>query len=251
MNDAAMTPAADLSFPAISSESLASVPLLAQADLLLASARLFRPPAADLAALTGELAAAAGALVSAANLPAVHMVVVDILADLARVVATTPPDDLSIEYVRLFEGEMVCPPNETAYIRRDKGAVLGDIAGFYRTFGVATASSEKPDHVAAELEFMAALLVMQATATTAEQAEIARDALSLFVADHAGDWLPPFAARLAAVAIVPVYQQAAALLAAVWHGMAAVQGFAVPELLPNGESELSYEMSCGPMPRKG
>ncbi|KAF0119034.1 MAG: Cytoplasmic chaperone TorD [Rhodospirillaceae bacterium] len=202
MNDAALTPAADSPLLTVTATCLASLPLLAQADLLLAAARLFRPPAADLAALTGDLAAAAGTLVHGAGLPAAHAVV-ETLTALAGAVATTPPEELTIEYVRLFEGEMACPPNETAYIRRDKGAVLGDIAGFYHAFGVATAACEKPDHVAAELEFMAALLVMQVKATTTEKAETARHALSLFVADHAGDRVPSFTARLAAVAALP------------------------------------------------
>ena len=47
----------------------------------------------------------------------------------------TPVDDWIAEHNRLFEGGVTCPPNETAYVRRDKGVILADINGFYRAFG--------------------------------------------------------------------------------------------------------------------
>lgn len=225
--------------------------LLPQADLLLASARLFYPPSADLTRLASDLAAGGGALVYSAGLPAAYSEkVATILTALPSVIETSIMGRLIAEYVRLFESAAACPLTETAYVRRDKGVVIGDIAGFYRAFGVTvTPQGEKPDHIAAELEFMAALMVMQVQAPTVESAGIARSALYSFAADHAGEWLPSFAAHLAATTVLPFYQQIADLLAGIWQGLAVVHGFDLPETLlgyPTASADNSAtNMICG------
>ena len=105
------------------------------------------------------------------------------------------------ECARLFDGAAVCPPNESTWVRRDKGHLLADIAGFYRAFGfaVAAGSGEKADHVVTEVQFIAVLVVFLARAVERaerERAQITLEALEAFVEDHLGAWIGPFCARL-------------------------------------------------------
>ena len=102
-------------------------------------------------------------------------------------------EDWRSEYERLFGPELECPIYETSYIRRDKGAVLGDIAGFYRAFGFASRAAERPDHLCAELELVAMLCLslLRARAERDHEAgEVVLEALEAFTADHLGEWLP-------------------------------------------------------------
>jgi nitrate reductase assembly molybdenum cofactor insertion protein NarJ len=74
---------------------------------------------------------------------------------------------------------------------------LADIAGFYRAFGfqVGAAVRERPDHLAAELEFMYLLALKEAYAAenlTHEQVEICLTAQRRFLEDHLGRWIGPF-----------------------------------------------------------
>jgi putative dimethyl sulfoxide reductase chaperone len=129
------------------------------------------------------------------------------------------------EYVRLFLGTVPCPPNETAW-GASKGltggaADLADIQGFYHAFGFEPAGEarEMPDHVAVELEFLAALLVKLAYARIqdwVEPAAITRDAAHAFLEDHLGRWVNPFANQLRKLdATTPYRETAVALEAAV------------------------------------
>lgn len=231
--------------------SPSNVALLAQADLLLAAARLFRPPADDLGGLVDDLAGSADELVRWASLPDMESKALPGIATaLAAAVASMPPEMLALEYARLFEAELACAPNEGAYIRRDKGALLGDIAGFYQAFGLVavTGTGEKPDHIATELEFAAALLIMLARANEAgdgDKAEITRNALFAFASDHMGDWLPSFALHLMERASLPAYRMAGEFLLAVWLGIARAQGFDIPtEPLDGTPDDAGPEMAC-------
>lgn len=78
-----------------------------------------------------------------------------------------------------------------AWVRREKGLLLGGIGGFYRAFGftIRDVAGETFDHLRCELEFLAALLVMEATALRsghAEHAEITGRAIVTFAIEHAG-----------------------------------------------------------------
>jgi TorA maturation chaperone TorD len=221
-----------------------SLALLAHADLFLLAAEALQPPAmasrpaaADERLLwqAADLARACGlAPADSATLAKVLSLLVDRAADQA---ADRAPDRAR-EYTRLFEAGGCCPPNETAYIRRDKGVLLADLCGFYRAFGFtpATASGEKADHIVTELQFVALLLVLAAQATAelaaeptagpeagraaaAEHREVTLAALAAFGADHLGEWLPSFVARLQTVTTDPLLWHTADLLVAAWRAL--------------------------------
>ncbi|MBI4671065.1 MAG: molecular chaperone TorD family protein [Chloroflexi bacterium] len=96
---------------------------------------------------------------------------------------------------------------------------LADIAGFYNAFGfqMGGAVRERPDHLAAELEFMCVLALQEARARAhaePEHTEICSDAQRKFLRDHLGRWIHLFAARVAQIASPGIYQQLAAFTAA-------------------------------------
>jgi len=187
------------------------VRMIAQVDLLLLAARWLAPPAgerdvierSDLEELACRAGFAGGGVLWAAE----------------SALRRTATDRWSDEHARLFESAGVCPPNETAYIRRDKGVILADICGFYSAFGfrLADGGHEKADHLRTELEFTAFLLLMLARARAEgreEEAIITRDAVASFLADHLGTWLPLFAERLAGTTTLPFLRHLATVLGA-------------------------------------
>lgn len=229
--------------------------LLAQADLFLLLADLFRPPAHARPRLINLTADDLDDLVRVAELADAP----DLLAGLRRVHQAwqeVSGADWSDEFHRLFEGAMLCPLNETAVIRRDKGAIIGDLAGYYRAFGWAPTahSGEKPDHLVAELEFMAILLAMQARAVDLSQVEpeqVVRMALASFASDHAGEWLPSLCQRIEESSRVPLYAHGARALAAAWRAMASAHAWDLAPTpaegaAPSAETESPYECAFAP-----
>lgn len=120
---------------------------------------------------------------------------------------------LEEEYTRLFvKGEV--PPYEASYepLPVASKAPIGrgvqqiaDAAGFYRAFGFQV-DGERPDHLAAELEFASLLCVKEAYARLThedEGAEICRRARTAFLNEHLLAWLPQFHARVTASARHP------------------------------------------------
>lgn len=96
------------------------------------------------------------------------------------------------------------PGYETAY-RGDEifnqTAIMADIAGFYRAFGLEVGGPlrERPDHVTVELEYLAFLCfkeAMSAERDDREQADVCADAERTFLADHLGDWGPELGRRI-------------------------------------------------------
>ena len=126
---------------------MSPVAMLAQADLFLLLAEMLGPPAswtAEREVLPGD----ATALAEQAGLSDVTPLM-DAIAEWNSV----DPESAATEHCRLFDGPLTSPPNETIYVRRDKGAVLSDIAGFYRAFqfDLSGEFGEKHDHILAEL----------------------------------------------------------------------------------------------------
>ncbi len=103
----------------------------------------------------------------------------------------------SLQHSRISH-RAIPPPYETSYSPSGGANDLADIAGFYRAFGVQI-EGDRPDHVAAELEYVAFMLIREAYARERgeqDNAAVCADARRSFVRDHAGCWLGAFAARV-------------------------------------------------------
>lgn len=127
------------------------------------------------------------------------------------------PVDLAGRWVRWFELGRVAP-YEGSNVAPSTGGItprLADVAGFYRAFNMAV-TGERPDHVVAQLEFLAVTLLAEAEAREADdpgQAEIAARATRLFLRDHIGGWIDAWASRVAAVDALAPWSPAAAAAA--------------------------------------
>ena len=146
-------------------------------------------------------------------------------AEVARSLDAARVDHLHRSYQQTFDasGGLRCPPNETAHTAASPHRAvtrtyeLADVAGFYRAFGVEVVpGSERPDHIAAELEFMQLLAVKEAVAMEAEEGgehtAVCRDAARAFLRDHLGRWVPRFVQKLEEEAADPLYASAGRLL---------------------------------------
>lgn len=134
-------------------------------------------------------------------------------------------EQLRSDYDATFEpfGGSQCPPNETAHApgKPQEGLTrtfeLADIAGFYRAFGVEVApGGERPDHIAAELEFMHLLAIKEAVAEQRgeeEHAAVCRDAAAAFLRDHLAPWCPKLRDRIADSSPAQLYRAAGQALA--------------------------------------
>ncbi|MGH7254612.1 MAG: TorD/DmsD family molecular chaperone, partial [Nitrospirales bacterium] len=114
--------------------------------------------------------------------------------------------DLQAEHRRVFSNVITldCPPYETLFGNDHVFAqahVLGDIAGFYKAFGVELSRDihERMDHLSVELEFMHFLCYKESYARChdgAEKTQVVVDAQKKFVKDHIGRWVPLFCRML-------------------------------------------------------
>lgn len=225
------------------------IQLLAQADLLLIIADLFSPPEKIRHAFGTLKKSNLKMLADSTGLPEKKLLG-DLLHQAAKAASLTNSADWSACYRTLFDGAILCPINEAAYIRRDKGTIMGDVCGFYRAFGWTTVadSGERPDHFLVEIEFCAMLLVMAARAETEEQRTTTESAVAEFTRQHLNDWLPLFSAHLRQVTDFPVLVAAANLLEQVWPALIVWHGWVVDGLPADSfgrceEPENPYE--CG------
>ncbi len=114
--------------------------------------------------------------------------------------------DLQAEHRRVFSNVITldCPPYETLFGNDHvfgQAHVMGDIAGFYKAFGVELSQDihERMDHLSVELEFMHFLAYKESYARChdgAEKTQIVVDAQKKFVKEHIGRWVPLFARML-------------------------------------------------------
>lgn len=124
------------------------------------------------------------------------------------------------EFVRLFEMG-AAPPCETSYTCRLnqelKTFELADIAGFYKAFNLKPAYGT-PDHIGAEMEFMAYLLIREVLAGSAGQDDavaVCRDAREKFYREHLSVWVGDMARQVEENAEKPLYKHLARLLSKV------------------------------------
>jgi len=115
------------------------------------------------------------------------------------------------EFVRLFEMG-AASPCETSYTCRENPALktfeMADVAGFYKAFNLKT-SYGTPDHLCAEMEFMAYLMVREALAESAGQSEaaaICREAREKFYREHLSTWVGEMAKKVEEKAEKPLYK---------------------------------------------
>jgi TorA maturation chaperone TorD len=113
---------------------------------------------------------------------------------------------LEVDYAQLFAGPflVLAPPYGSIYLdgeRRLMGPSTVDVREHYRGLGLDLAPDfkEAPDHVAAELEFMYALICQAAIAIAEADRPLLLDSLErqqVFLARHLGAWVPDLSARI-------------------------------------------------------
>lgn len=107
---------------------------------------------------------------------------------------------------------------------------IADIAGFYRAFGF-EARGDRPDHVAAQLEFLALLCVKEAHARLSQESDgaaVCLEARRAFLEQHVLSWLPAFQTRVSEAARHPLFGS----LAGAVLGLAAADGAELQTLAP-------------------
>lgn len=134
--------------------------------------------------------------------------------ELEAALANVTPAALSEEYERLLvgPGRVPCAPYESLWRsdapRRERGVLMGtaaaDVARIYRELGLQVRSDarELPDHVAIEWEALAFALESRA-----------HELAEALVEEHLAQWIPPFAAAVAAETDQPFYSTLARLTA--------------------------------------
>lgn len=115
--------------------------------------------------------------------------------------------DLQAEHRRVFSNVITldCPPYETLFGNDHVFAqshVMGDIAGYYKAFGVELCKDihERVDHLSVELEFMHFLAYKESYSRChdgADKTDIVVEAQKKFVKNHVGRWVPLFCRMLA------------------------------------------------------
>ncbi|MET0514723.1 MAG: molecular chaperone TorD family protein [Nitrospiraceae bacterium] len=114
--------------------------------------------------------------------------------------------DLQSEHRRVFTNVITldCPPYETLFGNDHVFAqshVMGDIAGYYKAFGVELSKDihERLDHLSVEFEFMHFLTYKESYSRChdgMEKTDIVVEAQKKFVKNHIGRWVPLFCRML-------------------------------------------------------
>ena len=117
---------------------------------------------------------------------------IEAVADLTQV-AGSNLSTRQQEYEQLFVG-YTNPPiwlYEAHYI---DGRILGPssfkVSTLYARYGLEVDGSELPDHASVELAFLAFLIQQESESTESTQAQVWREARTLFIKEHAMTWLP-------------------------------------------------------------
>ncbi len=162
----------------------------------------------------GTLAAAVSAVLGAVDPELARSIDGNALRD-----GGAEPDDLAVEYTRLFDvggNGPPCPLYGGLY-----GGVrmktMEEAVRFYNHFGLTLreAPHELPDHLTTELEFLHFLAFLEARALeSGDDPGPLRRAQRDFVTRHPGRWVPDLAARLAQNEAMPIFRELVARLEA-------------------------------------
>lgn len=174
----------------------------------------------------------------------------DALSEVYRLACSTNLEAWHDEYWRLFDGAQACPLNQASYVRRDKGAILGDLAGFYAAFGWKSnpANAERPDHLVTQIDFLGMLLTMCAQASNDQQEEVVKAALADFAKIHMHDWLPSVCLQMVEATQLAYFGAVSQWIMALWIRLTLENGWPTDCLeqtihKPNLEPDEPYE--CG------
>lgn len=166
-------------------------------------------------------------------------------------------DDLAARWVRWFDLGRIAPYEGS---HRDVGAGgitphLADIAGFYAAFA-SRVERDRPDHVVAQLEFLALSLIAEAESSEhgdRDSAETAAGATRTFLRDHIGRWLGVWADRVESVDTLAPWAPLARAAAALVRSEATLRNVLIvhsPRPLGFGETDDAEdggtgELECG------
>ncbi len=135
---------------------------------------------------------------------------------------TKDPEGYRAEYVRVFDRGAV-PPYEASHATSTPQPLTGpnvqqmaDVAGFYRAFGFGV-RQDRPDHLGAELEFLALVCTQEAYARLVgrgEEAQVCARAREAFLRDHLTGWLPLLCHRVREASPRPALVHLVGLVAA-------------------------------------
>lgn len=126
---------------------------------------------------------------------------------------------LLVDYARLFLGppEALAKPYGSSWLTGEAALMQEStlaVIELYRQggFEVDEEFMDLPDHVAVELEFLYLLLFKQNEASRAGLQDVCADwekLEAMFLGDHLGKWIAPFAAAVKAAAQTPFYRELA------------------------------------------
>ena len=140
------------------------------------------------------------------------------LAELAQSIELLDPVALEHEHNALFSMDVMVPAYEGSYQRIERGAVVGDVAGYFAAFGLRPIDhSGPPDSMWNELALLSWLSLKEGYAIEhglEEPRTITREAMGEFLQDHLGRWAGVFSGRLLHTTDNPLYATAAHLLLA-------------------------------------
>jgi len=135
--------------------------------------------------------------------------------------AAATPDDLLIDYTRLFLGpiDTRAKPYGSVWLGGDTGLMQDStmaVLAMYAEggFDIAEDFRELPDHIAAELEFLYLLIWRESEARRTEDHEALAVTMALrkrFLAQHLRSWVGPFATAVREGAQTAYYRQLAEL----------------------------------------
>jgi nitrate reductase assembly molybdenum cofactor insertion protein NarJ len=166
-------------------------------------------------------------------------------ADIAAAVEAAREEATEGLYLAVLGPGGLASPREVAYRgMRDPGQILSDILAFHEAFAFRPEVEEPPDHVAVEAGFLGYLCLKQAYARlrgSADDAEIAAQAVARFCEEHLSSLAWPLADRLEKTGVQ--YLALAARALSCRTGPRPVTNPAGESSLPLGSSDCPLE--CG------